>query len=134
MKIKLLIVSLMMLVLAPMYALAAGEVSRATFTSSVVDREPIDQKSAFDNSVSTIYFFTELSNLNGQTVTHVWSYNGVEMAKVELPVHSNRWRAWSSKNLIPMWIGKWTVSVLDGSGKEIHMDSFAYSAPQASLK
>jgi len=38
------------------------------------------------------------------------------------------WRVWSSKNLVPSWVGEWKVSVLNDLGDIISEDVFKYSA------
>jgi hypothetical protein len=38
------------------------------------------------------------------------------MGEVNFNVGSNRWRSYSSKNLLPEWTGIWTVSVIDDKG------------------
>ena len=104
-------------------------IARAQFTTKVVNREPIDQLDSIDASVSPVYFFTELTNMSGQTVTHRWLYNGTQMAEVKIAVNSDRWRAYSTKNMMPYWTGTWIVAVLDGEGNEITRKTFDYAAP-----
>ncbi len=104
-------------------------IARAQFTTKVVDREPVDQIDQIDSSVSPVYFFTELTNLSGKTVTHRWLYNGTKMADVKIAVNGDRWRAHSTKNMMPNWTGPWTVAVFDEEGNEITRKTFEYSAP-----
>ena len=101
-------------------------ISRAQFTSKVINREPIDQLNSIDTSVSPVYFFTELTNLSGQTVTHRWLYNGTKMAEVKIMVNGDRWRAHSTKNMMPNWTGTWAVAVVDGEGNKITRKTFDY--------
>ena len=110
---------------APM---AAGSVARSAFTTSVQDHEPVDQITVLTNDNSKVYFFTELSDLNGQQVTHRWEYNGEVMAEVPFNVNGDRWRVWSSKNLQPGWTGEWKVSVINGSGNVIASETLQYEA------
>jgi hypothetical protein len=49
------------------------------------------------------------------------------MAAVPFEVGGPRWRVYSSKTLDPLWLGKWSVRVLDGMGNELSLDSFTYS-------
>ncbi|MFV2031564.1 MAG: DUF2914 domain-containing protein, partial [Gammaproteobacteria bacterium] len=92
----------------------AGGVSRASFTIGVEDREPVlmvDTISA--ESYNSISFFTELSDLEGKTITHQWMYDGKVMFEKSFDVRGARWRVWTSKTLLPSWTGTWTVNVLD---------------------
>jgi hypothetical protein len=107
---------------------AQGSVMRAVFTSHIVEREPADDLATIPNSLRQVYFFSELRDLEGQIVTHRWEYNGEVMAEVKFKVGGPRWRVYSSKNLLPEWLGKWTVLVLDESGSPIRASIFEYTA------
>ncbi len=105
-----------------------GSVARTAFTSAIEDREPIDNLVRVPNSVSRIYFFSDLRNLEGEIVTHRWEYEGKVMAEVKFRVGGGpRWRVYSSKNLLPEWTGKWTVVVLDESGWPLKASMFEYT-------
>lgn len=107
-------------------AMPAGKVSRAQFTTQVTDREPTDNATEVGEGVSTVYFFTELTNMQGQEVKHRWEYNGEVMAEVGFDVRGPRWRVWSSKNMMPYWKGTWTVKVLNSAGEEIASETMNY--------
>ncbi|HET7649741.1 MAG TPA: DUF2914 domain-containing protein [Gammaproteobacteria bacterium] len=118
-------------------AAASAEVSRAQFTTSIANHEPTDDVTTLDNSHTKIYFFTDLKNMSGQTVTHRWTYNGNVVAEVKLEPKAARWRTYSSKNLDPVMTGTWTVEVVDGAGNVLTKKSFDYTkattpAPAAS--
>jgi hypothetical protein len=116
---------------APAATAQAGTVARAQFTSDVRDREPTDNLNTLANDQTRIYFFTELKDLSGQTVTHRWEHNGKVMAEVPIEVGSARWRAFSSKTLDPSWTGEWKVSVVDQSGGTLSASTFTYSPAAA---
>ena len=63
-------------------------VARAQFTTDIVDREPVDQVVSVGEDQRTIYFFTDLRNLQGRTVTHRWEFEGQVMQE-ELPRKKN---------------------------------------------
>ena len=105
----------------------AGEVSRAAFTIGVQDREPVIMVDSIDSSAyDSISFFTELSELTGQIVTHQWTYNDKVMFEKTFQVRGPRWRVWTSKTLIPSWTGSWTVNVLDEDRTVLASASFDY--------
>ena len=105
----------------------AGEVSRAQFTIGIDDREPVIMVDSIDSSAyKSISFFTELSDLTGQTVTHQWTFQDKVMFEKSFEVKAERWRVWTSKTLIPAWTGTWTVNVLDGDGSQLASKSFEY--------
>ena len=118
-----------LVVMAPLTAFSAeAEVSRAQFTSSMLDREPTDELSAIALNTEKMFFFTELRNMDGTTVTHRWSLNGAVMAEVSFNVRASRWRVYSSKTLLPEWRGDWVVDVLDDAGTVIETKTVSYSA------
>ncbi|MDI4652990.1 MULTISPECIES: DUF2914 domain-containing protein [Pseudoalteromonas] len=103
------------------------KVSRAVLTTDVVDREPVnvlknDVKLAqISNSLS---FFSELRNLQGQTVRHQWYYQGQQLASIELAVSSPRFRTYSTKNIMPEQLGDWRVEVIDADGNLLAQKEF----------
>ncbi len=108
--------------------MANGHVARATFTTLVADREPQDDVSELTNENVNVMFFTDLRDLQGQTISHVWERDGNVMARVPFAVQGPRWRVYSTKNLEPSWTGTWTVTVVDANGQELHRGSFSYVA------
>ncbi len=103
----------------------------AQFTTGIENREPIDQVTFVKNDVERVYFFTDLRVLDGRTINHRWLYNGKVMADVTFEVRGPRWRVWSSKKLLPDWIGDWTVEIVTAEGEVIAADSFTDSPPEA---
>lgn len=117
-----------LVVIAPLTAFSAeATVSRAQFTSSMLDREPTDDLSAVALNTEKMFFFTELRNMDGTTITHRWSLNGAVMAEVSFNVRASRWRVYSSKTLLPEWRGDWVVDVLDDAGTVIETKTVSYS-------
>ena len=104
----------------------AGSVSRAQFTTDVVDREPVDLVDTLSTDSTQIKYFSELTELQGQTVTHQWVYNDEVMFEKSFEVGGPRWRVWTSKSLQPGWAGVWTVHVLDGARNKILTQTFEY--------
>lgn len=103
----------------------------ASFTTEISDREPVDDISFLSNDSHVVYFFTDVRNLRGQEIRHVWTYNGQPMGTVRFQVRGDRWRVWSSKQLLPDWTGEWNVSVLNDDDEVMATESFTYqAAPQ----
>ncbi|WP_076919932.1 DUF2914 domain-containing protein [Pseudoalteromonas sp. SK18] len=102
-------------------------ISRAVLTRSVSNREPTNVFAAdvrlnqFEESLS---FFSELKNLQGQQVKHVWLFEGEVMAAVALKVTSPRYRTYSTKNIMDTQIGHWRVDVVDENGLLIAQKKF----------
>ena len=114
------------LLLAAASAAQAAEVARAQFTTAVEGREPMDRIETLDSSHGRVYFFSEIRGGQGQTITHRWLYQGRTMAEVSFEIGGPRWRVWSSKTLIPAWIGTWTVQVVDDEGRILAERRFEY--------
>ena len=70
-------------------------VSKAVFALDVEDRVPINIVKEADNSLGKIYFFTNIRNLSGESITHRWIYQGRVMADVSFNINGPRWRVWS---------------------------------------
>lgn len=105
----------------------AGEVARALFTIGVDNREPVIMVDSIDSSsYNSISFFTELTDLTGQNITHQWTFNDEVMFEKTFEVKGPRWRVWTSKTLAPSWIGSWTVNVLDEDRAVLASKSFEY--------
>ncbi|HEX7047897.1 MAG TPA: DUF2914 domain-containing protein [Gammaproteobacteria bacterium] len=110
---------------------AEPEVARAQFTSKVENREPVDEVSQeFQAEQEPLYFFTEVKNAAGETITHRWMHNGEVVAEVPLQVGSDSWRTWSSKEFIPEWEGEWTVEVVDSQGNTLVEESVTVQTQQ----
>lgn len=110
---------------APAMAPASGEVVRAVFARSIAEREPQDVVSSIDTDTQQIFFFTELVGMEGRTVRHRWEHDGQTEAEVAIQVGTSRWRAYSSKRLMPGQTGSWTVSVVDESGNVLRTETLS---------
>lgn len=110
------------------------EIARAQFASEVREREPVDQGEGLTTAQDPIYFFTEVKNAAGETITHRWIHDGEVVAEVPLNVGSNSWRTWSSKEMLPEWGGEWTVEVLDSQGNVISEESITIESAGAEVQ
>ncbi len=104
----------------------SANVKRAVFTTSVVNREPVDEVKTLKTDVDKVSFFTEILGMEGKTVTHRWIFNGETRAEVPFQIGGPRWRVFSTKTLGPEWTGTWTVDVVDGEGNKLSSASFDY--------
>jgi hypothetical protein len=102
-------------------------VVRSTLTSGIVKHEPRDSVLSLGSDERKIYYFTELRGMKGKTAVHRWQYEGKVMAEIRFKVKGERWRIWSSKNLVPGWTGAWKVSVVAEDGKVLATNDFSYT-------
>jgi hypothetical protein len=107
----------------------SAHVARAILTSNVRNREPVDQLGSViqaEQGVQTLFYFTEISNLQGESITHRWEYEGNVIFEKSFSIGSNRWRVYSSKRLTPSMTGRWQASVLDSEGTLLARSTFVY--------
>ncbi len=90
--------------------------------------EPVDSISTVTADDSKVFYFTEIQDMAGHTVTHRWEYNGQVMAEVDFEIGGPHWRVYSSKTMMPYWVGEWKVSVIDENGSPLSVSTFSYSA------
>ena len=101
------------------------EVVAAAISKNVVEREAVDVGNRFSNSTPRLYCFTKIVGASQPTeVVHVWSYSGVERARISLAVKAASWRTYSSKAIQAHEIGPWRVDVLDTSGNLLETINF----------
>lgn len=116
------------LVAAPS-VMAEGVVARALFASDILDREPIDELGDVIKveygEIQRVYFFTDLRDMEGGQVSHVWKLDGEVEADISFDIGGDRWRIWSSKRLMPGFDGKWSVDVVK-NGQVLETRSFDY--------
>lgn len=100
-------------------------VARDMVTTQIIDREPIEDGAAFSPSMGAVYYFTEVKGADTPThITHIWYYEGREMAQIPLSVHGPRWRTWSSKQILQEWAGSWRVEAVDADGHVLSSQTF----------
>lgn len=96
-----------------------NKVSRAVLTREVQNREPVNVFQAdvrLNDFTETLAFFSELKNLQGQRIQHVWYYQEQVVATIDLKVTTPRYRTYSNKNIMAEQVGHWRVDVLDEQG------------------
>ncbi len=101
------------------------EVDEMVFCTAVENRQPVGVDTAFSNMVEQVYCFTKIYSIVDTTsISHVWYYNNVEMARVKLSVKAKPWRTWSSKRIVEEWQGKWRVEVESADGDILSSKEF----------
>jgi hypothetical protein len=101
----------------------------AQLCTGIDERMPTGAAKSFDANVEKVYLWCKVTGAADTTIVkHVWSYEGKEMAAVELPVKSMEWRTWSYKTILPEWTGNWDVKVLDTEGEVLKAVSFTVGA------
>lgn len=100
-------------------------VEEMAICTSIEDRQPVGTDTAFVKTIGQLYCFVKVSGESDSTsISHVWFYDGKEMAKVELAVHGKTWRTWSSKRIVEEWVGNWKVEVTSSTGDVLMAKEF----------
>ncbi len=98
---------------------------RAQLTHNVIEREPVDRITSPvalgpDQDDFTLYYFTEVHALAGQTVVHRWFHAGELRAAVPFEIGADwRWRVYSSKSIPPARTGTWTIKAVIAATEQI---------------
>jgi hypothetical protein len=105
-----------------------GEVTRAMFTTQIENREPVNQVLILEDNYKSVYFYTDLRNLEGQDIVHRWEHEGHVVAEKVFSVKGPRWRVYSTQELDHSMLGRWTVVVTDKDGCPLKAVVFQYVA------
>ncbi len=102
-------------------------VSRALLTKRVEKHEPINLLSQtitlaqFDED---LFFFTDVKNLNEQTIFHRWFYKDQQVAEISLAIYSNQYRTFSSKRILAQHTGPWRVELVNQNNEILAKKEF----------
>lgn len=95
-------------------------VKRALITDTMRGREPGNPLTSTlplaNNSRFSLYQFVDIRGQAGETLIYHWKRNGKTVAKVRIPVGSDKWRNYSSKNFNQKLTGDWQVDVTNSKG------------------
>ena len=104
----------------------ALQVDELVICTSVEDRQPVGEDTAFSSTTEQLYCFTKISGATDTVqVSHVWYHGDTERSKVDLNIKGSPWRTWSSKTLAPEWTGSWRVDVVDTAGNVLKSATFS---------
>ncbi len=103
------------------------KIAEAVISQSVENREPVSVLSEqVPKYVRSVSFFTVIDNANGEVIYHRWRTDNEILATIELPIKSDHYRTWSSKQMASAWQGQWYVEVLDSNQNVIYRTQFKY--------
>lgn len=103
-----------------------GQVTRAMFTTQIENREPVNQVLILEDKYKTVYFFSDLRNLEGQDIVHRWEHEGHVVAEKVFSVKGPRWRVYSTQQLDDSMLGHWTVVITNKDGCPLKAVVFQY--------
>lgn len=109
--------------------LSSPAVKRFGLSKSVVNRKPIGGIDAIrpdSRGVATVYAFSDVVGLRGNSVYYHWMLNGKQVAKVRVGIGADRWRSHSSKVINESMKGAWRVELRDPKGQVLASTDFVY--------
>ncbi len=98
-------------------ATTGPRVTRQQLTGAINSREPVGQLAATLSAPTVVYFFNELTEMQGEQVRHRWYRNDQLIKERVIKVGAVRWRTWSRHEIDSRSAGAWRVELLDGRGK-----------------
>ncbi|MGA1824831.1 MAG: DUF2914 domain-containing protein [bacterium] len=101
-------------------------VDQLSVCRNIVDHEPVESGDRFEATAGKLYCFSKvLGATDPVEITHVWYFNDVERARVDLPIRSASWRTYSSKVIQLFEVGNWRVDVLGPNGEVLKSQAFS---------
>jgi len=110
------------------YSAAAHNVVRASLTYDINNREPaggaVRTVNVNHKKPVSVFYFTELKEMNGRKVYHEWLRNGEVISKQTLVISGDNWRTSSRKLLSDSEQGNWSVRLVDEKGRLLNEKKF----------
>jgi Protein of unknown function (DUF2914) len=101
---------------------------RALLAKAVINKEPVGVISTpitvGNDKAMAVYYFTELTAMQGRAVYHEWIFKGKPVFKRRIKVLGKRWRASTSKLISHQAAGDWMVRLTDDNGKVMNEIKF----------
>lgn len=92
-------------------------IANARLTSMLKNGEPVDQLGSMvsmnQDGIIKVVLYTEMLNIKGTKLRHIWYRNGIKQATVKVPANYNSQRSSSSKFINAQMLGEWRVDVID---------------------
>ncbi len=92
-------------------------IARITFSTRIKKRQPVDSITTISYKQRNVYLFTEIENMRGKYITHVWYFDDKEVFKKRFKIKGSSWRIWTRKTITESMIGKWKGVIIDDTGK-----------------
>ena len=103
-------------------------VVRAQLAKGIWKNEPFgkitDSIKVNSEEATGIFYFTELNNMKGQTVFHVWKHEGTIIFKKQRDVLEDSYKTYTSKLFTKRSVGSWSVETVDSNNKQMNVINF----------
>ncbi|MEE2731165.1 MAG: DUF2914 domain-containing protein [Pseudomonadota bacterium] len=108
-------------------SILSQDITDAALTNAINDLEPATKLASTEdlgNGFLKLYFYTDLQGRAGDTLLYSWYRNDKRVARIRIPVGSDRWRSHASKNISANMRGDWKVIVTDRQSKTLATAEF----------
>ena len=106
----------------------SGSVVRAQLAKGIWKNEPFRKISGTikvnSKEATGIYYFTELENMKGEAVFHIWKYKGDVIFKKKKDVLEDNWNTYTSKLFTRRSVGPWSVETVDSNNRQLNVINF----------
>jgi len=100
-------------------------INQILFGTGIENREAMGVDTVFTADVGNVYCWILATGAESETqISFVWYHGDEQVAEVNVPVRSARWRCWTSKTIMPDGTGTWKVEIKDEAGKVLESASF----------
>ncbi|MGB5447089.1 MAG: DUF2914 domain-containing protein [Psychromonas sp.] len=107
----------------------SNHIERFVIASSIQDNEPVGTISDIifdDTNIAAVYAYSDINDLEANTIYYKWFLDGKELAKIRVDVGANRWRSYSSKLIENDRHGKWEIEIHSEEGNKLASIQFIY--------
>ncbi|WP_233080724.1 DUF2914 domain-containing protein [Rheinheimera soli] len=112
---------------APLFIADSGVLRLALLTNETPSAKARSLGEQIDaTAVPQLALYSEIKGLNGQTIEHLWYYEGKLMTRIKLPVKLDYWRTYSRKEFDASQKGEWRVEILDPQQNLLFSHHFHY--------
>ncbi|WP_290581107.1 DUF2914 domain-containing protein [Ketobacter sp.] len=108
-------------------SILSQDITDAALTNAMSDLEPATKLTSTEdlgNGFLKLYFYTDLQGRAGDALLYSWYRNDKRVARIRIPVGSDRWRSHASKNISANMRGDWKVVVTDRQSKTLATAEF----------
>jgi hypothetical protein len=112
---------------APLFEADSGVLRLALLTNEPPSAQARSLGEQIDaTAVPQLALYSEIKGLNGQSIEHLWYYEGKLMTRIKLPVKLDYWRTYSRKEFDSSQKGEWRVEILDPQQNLLFSHHFHY--------
>jgi hypothetical protein len=105
-----------------------GSIVRAQLAKGIWKNEPLGKITGpirvNSEEATGIFYFTELENMQGKAVFHIWKYKGDVIFKKKKDVLEDHWKTYTSKLFTRRSVGPWSVETVDSNNQQLNVINF----------